>query len=227
MTSEDSTLRVVLVDDHEIVRRGLKVLLDAQDDIEEVGEAGTVNRAIWHVTHDDRDVVVLDVRLPDGTGIGACRKIPSRRPDTRVLMLTSYADGEALSASVIAGAWGYGLRRIKADELFEPVRRMGSGEPLLDPVMTEHIFRRMGGEEEEDPLLAKLSSQERNILNLLAGGLTSQEIAEESFLAEKTVKNSVSNLLTKVDMSRRGEAAAYAARIEAEREHRSPPESWD
>jgi len=220
------SLRVVLVDDHEVVREGLRALLDAEDGIEVVGEAGTVSDAVRRVGYESPDVVVLDVRLPDGSGIEACREIRARWPEVRVLMLTSFADDEALFSSIMAGASGYVLKQIKGSDLISSVQRVGRGESLLDPEMTERVFRRIRGEEPDDPLLARLSNQERKILDLIAEGLTNREIAERMFLAEKTVKNYVSNVLAKLDMSRRSEAAAYAARLEAQRRHRYPPEEW-
>lgn len=220
-------LTITLIDDHEVVRQGLRALLEAEEDLRVIGEAGTAEEAVRRVGYDSPDVVVLDVRLPDGSGVEVCREIRSRFPDVRVLILTSYADQEALTQAVIAGASGYVLKRIQGEELVEAVRRVGRGESLLDPTMTEKVFRRLRGEEEEeDPLLARLSPQERRILELIGEGLTNREIAEEMYLAEKTVKNYVSNLLSKLEMSRRTEAAAYVARLEAEREHQYPPESW-
>lgn len=220
------SLRIVLVDDHEVVREGLRALLDAADGIDVVGEAGTVADAVRRVGYESPDVVVLDVRLPDGSGIEACREIRARWPEVRVLMLTSFADDEALFSSIMAGASGYVLKQIKGSDLISSVQRVGRGESLLDPEMTERVFRRIRGEEPDDPLLARLSNQERKILDLIAEGLTNREIAERMFLAEKTVKNYVSNVLAKLDMSRRSEAAAYAARLEAQRRHRYPPEEW-
>jgi DNA-binding NarL/FixJ family response regulator len=222
----DEMLRVVLVDDHEVVREGLRALLDADDGIDVVGEAGTVSDAVRRVGYESPDVVVLDVRLPDGSGIEACREIRARWPEVRVLMLTSFADDEALFSSIMAGASGYVLKQIKGSDLISSVKRVGRGESLLDPEMTERVFRRIRGEEPDDPLLARLSNQERKILDLIAEGLTNRQIAERMFLAEKTVKNYVSNVLAKLDMSRRSEAAAYAARLEAQRRHRYPPEEW-
>ena len=220
------SLRIVLVDDHEVVREGLRALLDAEDGIDVVGEAGTVADAVRRVGYESPDVVVLDVRLPDGSGIEACREIRARWPEVRVLMLTSFADDEALFSSIMAGASGYVLKQIKGSDPISSVQRVGRGESLLDPEMTERVFRRIRGEEPDDPLLARLSNQERKILDLIAEGLTNREIAERMFLAEKTVKNYVSNVLAKLDMSRRSEAAAYAARLEAQRRHRYPPEEW-
>jgi two-component system, NarL family, response regulator DevR len=221
-----NVLRVQLVDDHEVVRQGLRAMIDAEDDLEVVGEAGTVEEGVRRVGFDEPDVVILDVRLPDGSGIEACREIRARWPDVKVLMLTSFADDEALFSSIMAGASGYVLKQIKGSDLLDSIRRVSRGESLLDPDLTDRVFSRIRGEESEDPLVAKLSPQERKILDHIADGLTNRQIAEAMFLAEKTVKNYVSNMLAKLDMERRTEAAAYAARLQAEREHRYPPESW-
>ena len=220
------TLRVELVDDHEIVRQGLRTMIEAEEDLVVVGEAGTVEDAIRRVGFDEPHIVILDVRLPDGSGIEACREIRARWPHINVLMLTSFADDEALFASIMAGASGYVLKQIKGTDLLESIRKVGRGASLLDPEMTDRVFRRIRGEEPDDPLLGKLSTQERKILDFIADGLTNRQIAAEMFLAEKTVKNYVSNVLSKLEMSRRSEAAAYAARIQAEKEHRYPPEQW-
>ncbi|MDH3605539.1 MAG: response regulator transcription factor [Acidimicrobiia bacterium] len=219
-------MKVVLVDDHEVVRQGLKTLIDAQDDLDVVGEAGDVDNAIRQVGYHSPDVVVMDVRLPDGTGVEACREIRSRWPDVNVLMLTSYADEEALVSSIMAGASGYVLKRIDSADLVDAVRRVGDGESLLDPNLTDRLFARIRGDEPDDPLLARLSPQERKILDLISEGKTNRQIAESLFLAEKTVKNYVSNLLSKLEMSRRSEAAAYAARLQADRAKKYPPEEW-
>ncbi len=219
-------MKVVLVDDHEVVRQGLKTLVDSEEDLEVVGEAGDVDNAIRQVGYHSPDVVVMDVRLPDGTGVEACREIRSRWPQVKVLMLTSYADEEALVSSIMAGASGYVLKRIDSADLVDAVRKVGSGESLLDPNLTERLFARIRGDEPEDPLLARLSPQERKILDLIAQGKTNRQIAEDLFLAEKTVKNYVSNLLSKLEMSRRSEAAAYAARLQADRAKKYPPEEW-
>lgn len=219
-------MRVLLVDDHEIVREGLQALIDSNADMEVVGQAGTVEEAVRRVGFDDPDVVVLDVRLPDGSGVEACREIRERFPDVKVLMLTSFADEEALLAAIMAGAAGYVLKRIKGRELVDSIRRVGNGESLLDPDMTERLFKRLRGDEPDDPILARLSPQERSILEHIAEGKTNRQIAEDMFLAEKTVKNYVSNLLAKMGMHRRSEAAAYMARITAQREDDYPPEEW-
>lgn len=218
-------IRIVLVDDHEVVRAGIKAMIDAQDDMEVVGEAGTVEDGVRRVGYDEPDVVVLDVRLPDGSGVEACRDIRDRFPDVKALMLTSFADEEALMSAILAGAAGYVLKRVKGSDLVDDIRRVGSGESLLDPEMTEKLFERLRSGPKTDPLLAKLSDQEREIVHHIADGKTNKQIAEEMFLAEKTVKNYVSNLLAKMGMSRRSEAAAYVARLEAETDP-LPPEEW-
>lgn len=210
-------MRILLVDDHEIVRRGLKALLETENDLTVVGEAGSVAEAVRRAGFDSPDVVVLDVRLPDGSGIEACREILSTFPDVKVLMLTSYADEEALMSAILAGASGYLLKRIDSKVLVDAVRRVGRGESLLDDDMVAKLFDRLREGKPSDPLLRKLSDQETKILDLIAVGKTNRQIAEDMFLAEKTVKNYVSNLLTKLGMSRRSEAAAYAARVGASR----------
>ncbi len=218
-------LRIVLVDDHEVVRTGIKSMIDAQPDMSVVGEAGSVEDGVKRVGFDEPDVVVLDVRLPDGSGVEACREIRSRFPDVKVLMLTSFADEEALMSAILAGASGYLLKRVKGSDLIEDIRRVGAGESLLDPEMTEKLFERLRAGPQSDPLLSLLSDQEREIVLRIADGKTNRQIAEEMFLAEKTVKNYVSNLLAKMGMSRRSEAAAYVARLDAAKDA-DPPEEW-
>lgn len=209
-----SPYRVLLVDDHEVVRAGLRSLLEGAEGIEVVGEAATVEEAIRRSGHDAPDVVVLDVRLPDGSGVEACREIRARFPATKVLMLTSFADEEALMAAILAGASGFVLKKVRGSDLIADIRRVGAGESLLDPAMTERLFSRLRSGPRRDPLLAKLTDQERELVHLLAEGLSNREIAGRMFLAEKTVKNYVSNVLSKMGMSRRTEAAAYVARLE-------------
>ncbi|HLU52634.1 MAG TPA: response regulator transcription factor [Acidimicrobiia bacterium] len=216
--------RVLLVDDHEVVRRGLAAMLTAHNDIEVVGEAGSADEAVRRVGLDQPDVVVMDVRMPDKSGIEACREILAAFPDVRVLMLTSYADEEALMASIMAGASGYVLKRVKGAELIENIRRVAAGESLLDPDMVERLFDRLRHGTREDPKLAQLTEQERKILDHIADGLTNRQIAEKMFLAEKTVKNYVSTILAKMGMSNRSEAAAYVARLEAGQN--IDPEEW-
>jgi DNA-binding NarL/FixJ family response regulator len=200
-------------------------MIDAQDDMEVVGEAGTAEDGVRRVGYDEPDVVVLDVRLPDGSGVESCRDIRTRFPDVKVLMLTSFADEEALLAAILAGASGYVLKRVKGTDLVNDIRRVGAGESLLDPEMTEKLFERLRSGPKSDPLLAKLSDQEREIVSHIAEGKTNKQIADDMFLAEKTVKNYVSNLLAKMGMSRRSEAAAYVARLDAANES-LPPEEW-
>ena len=226
MSQPDRNLRVLLVDDHEVVRQGLRGVLEAQDGIEVVGEAGTAADAVRQVGFKAPDVVVMDVRLPDGSGVEATRKIRDRFPDVSVLVLSSFADEEALISSIEAGASGYLLKRVDSDAIIDGVRRVGAGESLLDPAMTDKLFTKLRDGDRDDELIARLSGQERRILTRLAQGKTNREIADEMFLAEKTVKNYVSNLLSKMGMARRSEAAAYAARAAERRKHHYPPEDW-
>jgi two-component system response regulator DevR len=210
--------RVFLLDDHEIVRRGLRDLLEAEDDIEVVGEAGTVEEAVNRVPSTRPDVAVLDVRLPDGNGVEACRDIRSAHPEVRCLMLTSFSDDEALFDSIMAGASGYLLKQVRGADLVDSVRRVAAGQSLLDPTVTAKVLERLRKPPEEDEQLARLTAQERKILDLLAQGLTNRQIGERLYLAEKTVKNYVSNLLMKLGMHRRTEAAVYAAKLAAKRD---------
>ena len=219
-------LRVLLVDDHEVVRRGLRALLEAQDGIEVVGEVDTAADVVRQVGFNSPDVVVMDVRLPDGSGVEATRKVRQRFPDVAVLILSSFADEEALMSSIEAGASGYLLKRIDTEAIVNAVRAVGAGESLLDPAMTEKLFTNLRDADHDDDLISKLSGQERRILTRLAEGKTNREIANEMYLAEKTVKNYVSNLLAKMGMARRSEAAAYAARVEERRQRHYVPEEW-
>ena len=214
------TLRIFLVDDHEVVRRGVRDLLDAEDDFEVVGEAGSVDEALRRVASVAPDVAVLDVRLPDGSGVELCRELRVSHPKLACLMLTSFDDDEALFEAIVAGAAGYVLKQVKGNDIVNAVRQVGAGRSLLDATMTSRVMERLRNGSAEDPRLAGLSGQERRILELLAEGKTNRQIAGDMFLAEKTVKNYVSNLLTKMGMSRRTEAAVYAAR-QAERHRRS------
>ena len=223
----ETCMKILLVDDHEVVRKGIRALLEAEPDFEVVGEAGRAADALRRVGFDSPDVVVLDVRLPDGSGVEACRDIRSQFPDVKVLMLTSYADEEALMSAILAGASGYLLKRIDSLSLVESLRKVGRGESLLDEEMVSKLFSALrGGGRTSDPLIGKLSEQEKRILDLIAEGMTNRQISETMFLAEKTVKNYVSNLLTKLGMSRRGEAAAYAARA-ATRKPDPDREAWE
>lgn len=218
-------IKVLLVDDHEIVRAGLRSVLEREEGIEVISEAGTVADGVRRAGYDAPDVVVLDVRLPDGSGVEACREIRARHPDVKVLMLTSFADEEALMSAILAGASGYVLKRIDTAALVGSIKRVAAGESLLDDEMTSRLFSRLRGGDPEDPLLGRLSEQERVVVGHLSRGLTNRQIAEEMFLAEKTVKNYVSNVLTKLGMSRRSEAAAYVARLEGGQAS-EPPEDW-
>lgn len=209
----DMAVRVFLVDDHEVVRRGVRDLLEADGTIEVVGEADSVATALDRVRLVDVDVAVLDVRLPDGSGVEVCRELRSVNPDLAVLMLTSYSDDEALVDAVMAGAAGYLLKQLRGADIVTAVHRAAAGEVLLDPLLTARVVDRLRRGPEEDPRLRDLTQQERRILHLLADGLTNRQIAAELCLAEKTVKNYVSNLLAKMGMSHRTEAALYAARL--------------
>ena len=204
--------RVFLLDDHEIVRRGLRDMLEAEG-FEVVGEAGTAAEALARVPATNPDVCVLDVRLPDGDGVQVCRDLRDRQPDLPCLMLTSFADDEALFDAIMAGASGYVLKQIRGDDLVDAIRQVADGKSLLDPTATARVLERLRKGSPEDERLAQLTDQERKILELLAEGLTNRQIAERMYLAEKTVKNYVSNLLAKMGMQRRTEAAVYAARL--------------
>ena len=206
-------IRVLLVDDHEVVRDGVKALLNAHDDITVVAEAGSVRDAIDQAVRTKPDVVVMDVRLADGSGIEATREIRARLANTQVLMLTSYADDEALFASIMAGAAGYVLKQIRGGELVRAIREVGAGRSLLDPEVTRSVLERLRkGKHMRDEKLSRLSAQEERILTLIAQGQTNGQIGKELKLAEKTVKNYVSTILSKLEVARRAEAAAYLVR---------------
>jgi two-component system response regulator DevR len=210
-------VRVFLLDDHEIVRRGLRDLLDAEDDLVVCGEAGTAEEALKRIPPTRPDVAVLDVRLPDGSGVEVCRDIRSGHPEIQCLMLTSFADDEALFDAIMAGAAGYVLKQVRAKELIDGIRQVAAGRSLLDPILTSRVLDRLRAAPQEDERLAGLTPQERRILDLLAGGLTNRQIGAELHLAEKTVKNYVSNVLAALGMHRRTEAAVYAVRLEERR----------
>jgi two-component system, NarL family, response regulator DevR len=205
-------ISVFLLDDHEIVRRGLRDLLEAEDDIVVVGEASTEAEAIGRVHALDPDVAVLDVRLQEGDGVTACREIRSRHPRTACLILTSFSDDEALFEAIMAGAAGYVLKQIRSNDLVDAVRRVADGQNLLDPAVTARVLERLRRGPEEDETIARLSQQERQVLALLAEGLTNRQIADRLYLAEKTIKNYVTSVLAKMGMARRTEAAVYAAK---------------
>ena len=204
-------IRLLLVDDHEIVRRGLRELLEANADLTVTQQAGTLEAALA-LDCSEMDVAVLDVRLPDGSGVDLCRSLRENYPHLSCLMLTSFADNEALNASVLAGAQGYVLKNVRGDDLVNSIRRVAQGEMLLTTDQIERARERLRRQITEDMRLESLSAQERRILELLSEGLSNREIGEVMFLAEKTVKNYVSNLLAKLGFQRRTEAALFAQR---------------
>ena len=205
-------IRVFLLDDHEIVRRGVRELLEAEADIVVVGEASTAAEALARVPATHPDVAILDVRLPDGDGVSVCRDLRSERPDLQCLMLTSFADDEALFDAILAGAAGYVLKQIRGTDLVGAVRTIAAGGSLLDPRAAAMVMERMRTPKADDPLAA-LTDQERRILDLIGEGLTNRQIGERMFLAEKTVKNYVSNLLSKLGLQRRTQAAVLATEV--------------
>ncbi len=207
-------LRLLVVDDHEVVRQGLVALLDRRDEFQVVAEAGTMAESIAAARRFQPDLVVMDVRLPDGSGVEACREIRSERPETKVVMLTSYPDEEAVLSAIIAGASGYLLKQIRGRDLVSALQSVARGDSLLDPAVTERVLERVrraatGGEQDE---LSQLTPQERKILILVAEGKTNKEIAGDVFLSDKTVKNYVSSILSKLNLERRAQAAAFVAK---------------
>jgi two-component system, NarL family, response regulator DevR len=207
------TTRVFLLDDHEIVRRGLVDLLSSTADLVVVGEAATAGEALRRIPAARPDVAVLDARLPDGSGIDVCRDIRSAHPEIRCVILTSYDDDEALFAAVMAGAAGYLLKQIAGNSLLDAVRAVAAGRSLLDPAVTGKLLDRLRHPVEPDPRLSALTAREREILDLIAEGLSNKEIGARMFLAEKTVKNYVSSLLAKLHMQRRTQAAVFGADV--------------
>lgn len=206
---------LLVVDDHEVVRQGLVALLDRRAGFRVVAEAGTAAEAVEQARRFQPDLVVMDVRLPDGSGIEACREIRSELPDTRVVMLTSYPDEEAVLAAIIAGASGYLLKQVRARDLVAALETVAGGGSLLDPAVTGKVLERMRRIATDDDELAALTKQERKILSLVAEGKTNKEIAAEVFLSDKTVKNYVSSILAKLNLERRAQAAAYMARMKS------------
>ncbi len=212
--SEPRPLRLLVVDDHEVVRQGLVALIDRREKFQVVAEAGTVAEALDAARRFQPDLVIMDVRLPDGSGIEACREIRAELPNTRVVMLTSYPDEEAVLSAIIAGASGYLLKQIRARDLVNALEAVGRGESLLDPAVTEKVLervRRIASGTYTDEL-AQLTAQEQKILQLVAEGKTNKEIASEVFLSDKTVKNYVSSILSKLNLQRRAQAAAFVAK---------------
>ncbi|AEM80098.1 response regulator [Streptomyces violaceusniger] len=214
---EEGKIGIFLVDDHEVVRRGVRDLLASEPDMEVVGEAGTAADALARIPAARPDVAVLDIRLPDRSGVEVCREIRARDENIRCMMLTSFADDEALFDAIIAGASGYVLKDIRGAELLSAVRDVAAGRSLLDPVATARVLERLRGQTaaKPDDRLAALTEQERRILLLIGEGLTNRAIGERLHLAEKTIKNYVSSLLAKLGMERRSQAAAYVARMQA------------
>jgi len=209
------TIRVLLIDDHEVVRRGIGSLLSAEHDLEVVGEAGDGKGGVRRVGFDNPDVVLLDVRLPDMSGVDACRDIKQRFPSTKVIMLTSHADPSAVGAAIRNGADGFLLKQLDGEAIVAGIRAVIAGKSAIDPELTSTVFAHLRGELQEDPRLSGLNERERRILDLMAKGMTNRQIADDIYLAEKTVKNYVSGILRKIDMSTRTEAAAFMARAAA------------
>jgi two-component system response regulator DevR len=214
MTLDDeSQIKVFLLDDHEIVRRGIADLLHAEPDIVVVGEAGTAAEALRRIAAANPHVAVLDARLPDGSGIEVCREIRSSSPEIRCLILTSYDDNDAIFAAVMAGAAGYLLKEVRGSYLVDGIRQVAAGKSLMDPAVTERLLIRLRDGAPHDQRLASLTDREREVLGLISDGLTNREIGERLFLAEKTIKNYVSGLLAKLGMQRRTQAAVYGANL--------------
>ena len=215
------TIRVFLLAAHELVRTGLRTLLESEEDMDVVGEAGTAGDGLRLIREAMPDVAILDVRLPDGNGIEVCREVQSLTPQVRCLMLTSYSDDDALFSSIMAGASGYVLKEVGGGDLLGDIRRVSQGASLIDASLSKDIFDRLRQSQKTEARLSSLSPQERRVLDLIAQGRSNRQIAEEIFLAEKTVKNYVSSLLSKLGMQRRTEAGVYAA-ILAERRAANP-----
>ena len=212
-TGAEQHIRIFLLDDHEVVRRGIAELLSAVPGFEIVGEAGTVEQALARVMAAKPDVAVLDARLPDGSGIDVCREIRSALPDTYCLILTSYDDQDAVLSSVLAGASGYVLKEVRTSGLVDAIRQVALGRSLIDPAVIAQVMDRVREGSPTDSRLASLTQREREVLDLIADGLTNRQIGERMFLAEKTVKNYVSSLLGKLGMERRTQAAVFGAEI--------------
>jgi DNA-binding NarL/FixJ family response regulator len=208
-----AAIRVFLVDDHEVVRRGVRDLLEAEPDIEVVGEAGSAAEALARVPAVKPQVAILDVRLPDGDGVTVCRELRSRLPDLACLMLTSFGDDEALLSAIMAGASGYLLKQVRGSDIIGAVRTVAAGGSMLDPRMTATVIERLRHPADGNDPVAALTDQERRVFELIGDGLTNRQIGEAMFLAEKTVKNYVSGVLAKLGMQRRTQAAALAARL--------------
>ncbi len=211
--ADQTTIRVYLLDDHEIVRQGIRTFLEAAGDIEIVGESGSAVDAAHRIPALRPDVAVLDARLPDGSGIEVCRTVRSIDPSINALILTSYDDDEALFSAIMAGASGYVLKEIKSSDLLTAIRHVATGESLIDPALTKRVLERVRNPTTTAPELAQLTDQEIKLLEYIAEGLTNKEIGEQMFLAEKTVKNYVSTVLAKLGVERRTQAAVIAAKL--------------
>jgi|SRR5580658_7446337 len=216
------TIRVFLLDDHELVREGIRSVLESDDEIEVVGEAATAAEAMTRIPMAKPDVAILDVRLEDSNGIEVCRDIRSAMPEVFCLMLTSYADDEALYSAVMAGASGYILKTVKGRALSDDVKRVAAGQSLLDPKAVATVVQRIANPPKAESQLETLSPQERRLLDLVAQGMTNRQIGEEMFLAEHTVKNYMTNLLRKLNLSSRTEAAIYATKLRTASDPPSP-----
>jgi two-component system response regulator DevR len=213
MTQPERPIRIFLLDDHEVVRRGIAELLSTVPDFEIVGEAGTAEQALTRVLASKPDVAILDARLPDGSGIDVCRDIRSALPSTYCLILTSYDDQDAVLSSVLAGASGYVLKEVRTSGLIDAIRQVAMGRSLIDPGVIAQVMQRVRDGSPADARLAALTQREREVLDLIAEGLTNRQIGERLFLAEKTVKNYVSSLLGKLGMERRTQAAVFGAEV--------------
>jgi DNA-binding NarL/FixJ family response regulator len=211
--AESSAIKVFLLDDHEIVRRGLRDLLEAEDDLVVIGESGSAREAERIIPALRPQVAVLDARLPDGSGIDVCRTIRSRDPSINALILTSYDDDQALFAAIMAGAAGYVLKQVRSNELVQAIRTVARGQSLLDPAVTAKVLERLRSGTAEPEEFADLTEREKEILRLIAEGLTNRQIGQRLFIAEKTVKNYVSSLLAKLGLERRTQAAVLAAKL--------------
>ena len=211
--ADSGAIKVFLLDDHEIVRRGLRDLLEAEDDLVVIGESGSAREAERIIPPCAPQVAVLDSRLPDGTGIDVCRTIRSRDPSIHALILTSYDDDQALFASIMAGAAGYVLKQVRSNELVEAIRTVARGQSLLDPAVTAKVLERLRSGTAEPEEFADLTEREKEILRLVAEGMTNRQIGQRLFIAEKTVKNYVSSLLAKLGLERRTQAAVLAAKL--------------
>lgn len=218
-------LKVMLVDDHEVVRQGLRALLEAEEDLEVIAEADGGDAAIGMARSYQPDVIVMDVRMPDGSGVEACREIRSENPDQQIIMLTSFSDDEALFNSIMAGAAGFVLKQIRGRDLIDAIKKVGAGQSLLDAEVTKRVLERLRRSkfDDKDPKLSRLSPQEERILDMIGEGLTNREIAERINLSDKTVKNYVSTILQKLEVARRAEAASYVARAKAAERHPTDP----